>query len=39
VLVVTGVMVATVAADLLEHAGWRVPAPWLPRLLGNPSSR
>jgi UDP-GlcNAc:undecaprenyl-phosphate/decaprenyl-phosphate GlcNAc-1-phosphate transferase len=39
VLAVTAVLVATVAADLLEHAGWRVPASWLPRLLGNPSSR
>jgi UDP-GlcNAc:undecaprenyl-phosphate/decaprenyl-phosphate GlcNAc-1-phosphate transferase len=39
VLAVTGVMVATVAADLLEHAGWRIPAPWLSRLLGAPGSR
>ncbi len=39
VLVVTAVLVSTVAADLLEHARLRVPAPWLPRLLGIPSSR
>jgi UDP-GlcNAc:undecaprenyl-phosphate/decaprenyl-phosphate GlcNAc-1-phosphate transferase len=39
VLAITAVMVATVAADLLDHAGWRVPAPWLPRLLGSPGSR
>ena len=33
VLVVTAVLVATVATDLVEHAGWRIPAPWLGRLL------
>jgi UDP-GlcNAc:undecaprenyl-phosphate GlcNAc-1-phosphate transferase len=33
VLVATAVLVSTVAADLLQHAGWRVPAPWLRRLL------
>jgi UDP-GlcNAc:undecaprenyl-phosphate GlcNAc-1-phosphate transferase len=39
VLVVTAVMVATVAADLLEHSGLRVPAPWLGRLLGVSGSQ
>jgi UDP-GlcNAc:undecaprenyl-phosphate GlcNAc-1-phosphate transferase len=39
VLAVTAVMVATVAADLLEHTGWRIPAPWLGRLLGVSGSR
>ncbi len=37
VLAATAVLVLTVAADLLEHSGWRVPAPWLRRLLGEPS--
>lgn len=39
VLVVTAVLVTTVATDLLDHTGARVPAPWLGRLLGVPSSR
>ena len=39
VIAVTAVLVATVAADLLEHTGWRVPAPWLGRLLGVSGSR
>ncbi len=39
VLVATAVLVSTVAADLLQHAGWRVRAPWLRRLLGVPASR
>ena len=39
VLVATAVLTTTVAADLLQHAGWRVPAPWLRRLLGVPGSR
>ena len=39
VLVATAVLVSTVAADLLEHVGWRVPAPWLRRLLNEPSSQ
>ncbi|TME04529.1 MAG: undecaprenyl/decaprenyl-phosphate alpha-N-acetylglucosaminyl 1-phosphate transferase [Chloroflexi bacterium] len=34
VLVATAVLTSTVATDLLQHAGWRVPAPWLRRLLG-----
>ncbi|HEV2029496.1 MAG TPA: MraY family glycosyltransferase [Candidatus Dormibacteraeota bacterium] len=32
-------LTSTVAADLLQHAGWRIPAPFMPRLLGKPSSR
>src|SRR5260370_900467 len=39
VVVVTAVLVSTVGADLLQHAGWRVPAPFLRRLLGDPGSR
>ena len=39
VLVATAVLVSTVATDLLEHSRVRVPAPWLGRLLGNPTSR
>lgn len=39
VLVVGLVLASTVTADLLIHAGWRVPAPWLRRLLAQPGSR
>jgi len=39
VVVAAAVLASTVVADLLQHAGWRVPAPWLRRLLGVPSSR
>src|ERR1700674_2027938 len=39
VLVVTAVLVSTVVADLLQHAGWRVPAPFVRRLLGSAGSR
>jgi UDP-GlcNAc:undecaprenyl-phosphate GlcNAc-1-phosphate transferase len=39
VVVVTAVLVSTVVADLLQHAGWRVPAPFVRRLLGSPGSR
>jgi UDP-GlcNAc:undecaprenyl-phosphate GlcNAc-1-phosphate transferase len=39
VVVATAALVSTVAADLLQHAGWRVPAPFVRRLLGSPSSR
>jgi hypothetical protein len=28
-----------VVADLLQHTGWRVPAPWLQRLLAVRGSR
>ena len=39
VIAVTAVLTSTVLADLLLHAGWRVPAPWLRRLLGEASSQ
>jgi UDP-GlcNAc:undecaprenyl-phosphate GlcNAc-1-phosphate transferase len=39
VVVVTAALVSTVVADLLQHAGWRIPAPWLRRLLAQPASR
>jgi UDP-GlcNAc:undecaprenyl-phosphate/decaprenyl-phosphate GlcNAc-1-phosphate transferase len=39
VVVAAAVLTSTVAADLLLHAGWRVPAPWLRRLLSEPGSR
>jgi UDP-GlcNAc:undecaprenyl-phosphate/decaprenyl-phosphate GlcNAc-1-phosphate transferase len=35
VVVATTVLVLTVAADLLQHSGWRIPAPFMGRLLGN----
>jgi UDP-GlcNAc:undecaprenyl-phosphate GlcNAc-1-phosphate transferase len=33
------VLTSTVAADLLMHAGWRIPAPFMRRLLGLPGTR
>ena len=39
VLALTAVLVLTVATDLLEHTGWRIPAPWLGRLLKVPESQ
>ena len=39
VVAVAAVLASTVAADLLQHAGWRVPAPWLRRLLAESASR
>jgi UDP-GlcNAc:undecaprenyl-phosphate/decaprenyl-phosphate GlcNAc-1-phosphate transferase len=39
VLVATAVLTSTVALDLLQHAGWRVPAPWLRQLLGEAGSK
>lgn len=39
VLIAALVLTSTVTADLLQHAGWRVPAPWLRRLLGEPAAR
>jgi UDP-GlcNAc:undecaprenyl-phosphate GlcNAc-1-phosphate transferase len=33
------VLTSTVAADLLMHAGWRIPAPFMRRLLGQPGTR
>src|SRR5207245_11668541 len=34
-LVITAALTSTVAADLLQHAGWRLPARWLRRLLAE----
>jgi UDP-GlcNAc:undecaprenyl-phosphate GlcNAc-1-phosphate transferase len=39
VVVVTVALVSTVVADLLQHAGWRIPAPFMGRLLGTSGSR
>ena len=39
VVVATVALTSTVAADLLQHAGWRIPAPFLRRLLADPGSR
>jgi UDP-GlcNAc:undecaprenyl-phosphate GlcNAc-1-phosphate transferase len=39
VVVATAALVSTVVADLLQHAGWRVPAPFMRRLLGTSDSR
>jgi len=39
VFVAAAVLTSTVAADLLQHTGWRVHAPFLRRLLAEPSSR
>ncbi|HXI95074.1 MAG TPA: MraY family glycosyltransferase [Candidatus Acidoferrum sp.] len=39
VMVVTVALVSTVVADLLQHTGWRMPAPFLRRLLGTSGSR
>jgi UDP-GlcNAc:undecaprenyl-phosphate/decaprenyl-phosphate GlcNAc-1-phosphate transferase len=39
VLIAAAILTSTVAADLLQHGGWRVPAPWLRRLLGEPGTR
>jgi UDP-GlcNAc:undecaprenyl-phosphate/decaprenyl-phosphate GlcNAc-1-phosphate transferase len=39
VLIAALILTSTVAADLLQHSGWRVPAPWLRRLLGESASR
>jgi UDP-GlcNAc:undecaprenyl-phosphate GlcNAc-1-phosphate transferase len=38
-LVATAVLTSTVAADLIQHAGWRIPAPFMRRLLAKPGSR
>jgi len=38
-LVASSVLASTVAADLLQHAGWRIPAPFLRRLLAEPRTR
>ncbi len=39
VIVVTVALASTVAADVLQHTGWRIPAPFLRRLLAEPSTR
>ena len=39
VLVASALLASTVIADLLLHAGWRIPAPWLRRLLDVPGSQ
>ena len=39
VLVTSAALASTVAADLLQKTGWRVPAPWLRRLLAEPGTR
>jgi UDP-GlcNAc:undecaprenyl-phosphate GlcNAc-1-phosphate transferase len=38
-LVVTATLTSTVAADILLHTGWRIPAPLLRRLLSEPINR
>ena len=38
-LVVTAALTSTVAADILVHTGWRINAPFLRRLLSEPSTR
>jgi len=37
VIVVTVALASTVAADVLQHTGWRIPAPFLRRLLAEHS--
>ena len=39
VIVVTAALASTVAADMLQHTGWRIRAPFLRRMLAEPSSR
>jgi UDP-GlcNAc:undecaprenyl-phosphate GlcNAc-1-phosphate transferase len=39
VVVVTVVLTSTVVADVLQHSGWRIPAPFMRRLLANQGSR
>jgi UDP-GlcNAc:undecaprenyl-phosphate GlcNAc-1-phosphate transferase len=38
-LIASAVLASTVAADILQHAGWRIPAPFLRRLLAEPGTR
>lgn len=38
-LVATAALTSTVAADILLHTGWRIPAPFLRRLLSEPINR
>ena len=39
VLVAAAVLTSTVAADILQHAGWRIRMPFLRRLLADPGNR
>jgi UDP-GlcNAc:undecaprenyl-phosphate GlcNAc-1-phosphate transferase len=39
VVVVTLILTLTVIADVLQHSGWRIPAPFMRRLLANQGSR
>ena len=39
VVVASAALASTVAADLLQHAGLRIPAPFLRRLLAEPGTR
>jgi UDP-GlcNAc:undecaprenyl-phosphate GlcNAc-1-phosphate transferase len=38
-LIASAVLASTVAADILQHTGWRIPAPFLRRLLAESGSR
>jgi len=39
VLIAAAIITSTVVADVLQHGGWCIPAPWLRRLLGEPGTR
>ncbi|HYM96624.1 MAG TPA: MraY family glycosyltransferase [Candidatus Sulfotelmatobacter sp.] len=39
VVIATAALTSTVIADLLLHTGWRIPAPFLRRLLADPGNR
>ncbi len=39
VVAITAVLVSTVAADVLLHTGWKIPAPFLRRLLAEPRTQ
>jgi hypothetical protein len=39
VLVTSAALASTVVADMLQRSGWRVPAPFLRRLLAEPGTR
>jgi UDP-GlcNAc:undecaprenyl-phosphate GlcNAc-1-phosphate transferase len=39
VVVVTLVLTSTVVADVLQHSGWRIPAPFMRRLLAKPANQ
>jgi UDP-GlcNAc:undecaprenyl-phosphate GlcNAc-1-phosphate transferase len=38
-VVITAALTSTVVADILLHTGWRIPAPFLRRLLSEPGTR